>query len=181
MFPIVHWSTPTHYRCLEHFVQWQEAKGTSFGSQSLIKKQPFLNTPELIEWITDLQNSIQFQFYWANFKTIISLMQTGKFPLHLLLLTVILNPKSSPIKKKTWNSSLRFSLETMKGTTGQKRRTKQTKNKTPALAQRAMAPTTSSSVTACLYFRVLILFNLNGVPRFGTINEERMKQFQFGI
>lgn len=27
------------------------------------KKQPFLNTPEFIERITDLQNSMQFQFY----------------------------------------------------------------------------------------------------------------------
>ena len=61
--------------------------------------------------------------------------------LHLLLLTVILNPKSSPIKKtQTQNPSLRFSLETMKGTTGQKRRTKQTKNKTPALARSTTAP-----------------------------------------
>lgn len=66
----------------------------------------------------------------------------GKFPLHLLLLTVVLNPKFSPIlykKKKTQNTSLRFSLETMKGTTGQKRRTKRTKNETPASTQRAMA------------------------------------------
>lgn len=27
------------------------------------KKQPFNNTPDFIEWITDLQNSIQCHFY----------------------------------------------------------------------------------------------------------------------
>lgn len=39
--------------------------------------QPFLNTPEFFEWITDLQNSTQFHLNWANFKTITSLVQTG--------------------------------------------------------------------------------------------------------
>lgn len=63
---------------------------------------------------------------------------------------------------------LKFSLETMKGTTGQKQRAKQTKN-------------------TLVYLRRLVVFlrksrPKDSVPRFGTIkNKERMKQFQFGI
>lgn len=57
-------------------VQQQEAKGISSGSPNKTKnQQPFLNTPEFIGRITDLQNSKQFQIHWANFKTII--MQKG--------------------------------------------------------------------------------------------------------
>lgn len=46
----------------------------------------------------------------------------------------------------------------MKGTTGQKQRIKQTKNKTPALARRAMAQTTPFLSDGLSSFRVLILF-----------------------
>lgn len=107
----------------------------------------------------------------------------GKIPFALIAAHSQFKPKVLTYKKKeTENTKLRFSLETMKGTTGQKRRTKQTKNKTQALGGRVwIAPATPFLSDGLSSFWFLILFDLNGVPRFGTINEERMKQFQFGI
>ena len=100
-----------HMDALQHTDAWsssfkrEEAKVISFGSQSFLKnnnkkKQPYLKTPELIRWITDLQNSMQFQFYQANFKTIGSLVQTwGHFPFAIIA-AHSLNPNSSPLEKK---------------------------------------------------------------------------------
>lgn len=107
-----------------------------FGSQSFIKnkteqKKPYRKTPEFIRWITDLQNSMQFRFNRANFKTIGSLVQMwGRSSLCNYCCSQ--NPNSSPIKKKQnknripENASLKFSLETMEGTTGQKQGPRQT-------------------------------------------------------
>lgn len=85
---------------------------------------------------------MQFQFNRANFKTIGSLVQMwGHFPFAIIA-AHSLNPNSSPIKKqkKEENSSLKFSLETMEGTTGQKRRPKQT----PPKKYRSAGPSTGS-------------------------------------
>lgn len=66
----------------------------------------------------------------------------------------------------------------MEGTTGQKRRPKQTPKKYPNAGPsggpRQLLHGLGSN-------QVSILSNPNGVPGSGTINKERMEQFQFGI
>lgn len=72
----------------------------------------------------------------------------------------------------------------MKGTTGQKRRTKTNQKTKPRLSHgsESHGPNCTFLRFFFFFFPILFLFfNLNGVPRFGTINKERMKQFQFGI
>lgn len=84
---------------------------------------------------------MQFHFIRANFKTIGSLVQMWEQFSFAIIAAHSLNPNSSPIKnRKTGKSSLKFSLETIEGTTGQKRRPKQPPKKYPNAGQSRPAP-----------------------------------------